>query len=224
VRRVYVVAALLLGVVLVGVALTRVTRGDHSDAIPAATQPQPTVDPSGVDEGSGSAGIEAARLTAVRAVALTGDVVRAGPISRRELIASFTTARYGSTLARLTSDAVNAMLLELGNRDADPASLAVVEQPITASAAATASGIRVRVWSVLVVAVQGAGPGRQVWRTTSLDMVDAGDRWLVDGWSSTIGPSPAPPPEGVFDDADAFVEPLGWPPAGPSVSVAVGAE
>jgi hypothetical protein len=44
-------------------------------------------------------------------------------------------------------------------------------------------------------------------------MVEVDGRWLVDGWSSTPGPSPAPPAEGAFDDAEAFVEPLSWPPA-----------
>jgi hypothetical protein len=105
------------------------------------------------------------------------------------------------------------MLLELGERDADVASLAVIERPITATAVPIVDGVEVRVWSVLVVAVPGVGPGRQVWRTVTLQMVDHGGRWLVDGWTSTPGPSPAPPAEGAFDDAEAFVEPLSWPPA-----------
>ena len=73
----------------------------------------------------------------------------------------------------------------------------MIEQPITATVEATATGAQVRVWSVLVVAAPGVGPGRQVWRTVTLDMVDAGGRWLVDGWTSTPGPSPAPPAEGA---------------------------
>ena len=147
------------------------------------------------------------------AVALADDVARAGFISRRELIESFTTTSYGPTLANETSEAVTAMLLDLGERDVDPADLHVVEQPISASAERTADGVRVNVWSVLVVAVPGTGPGRQAWRTVTLDMVQVGTRWLVDHWSSAPGPTPSPAAEAAFDDAKAFVEPLGWPSA-----------
>ena len=96
----------------------------------------------------------------------------------------------------------------------------MLEQPITATVEATSTGAQVRVWSVLVVAAPGVGPGRQVWRTVTLDMVEAGGRWLVDGWASTPGPSPAPPAEGAYDDAAAFVEPLSWPPASPTSATA----
>src|SRR5262245_43220285 len=88
------------------------------------------------DEG----GLEAAREAGVRAVGLTGTVVQAGFISRRELIGSFTTADYGPRLADETSASVNAMLVELGERDADVGSLAVIEQPVTATAQPTPSG------------------------------------------------------------------------------------
>ena len=67
----------------------------------------------------------------------------------------------------------------------------------------------VRVWSVLVVAAPGAGRARQVWRTVTLDLVDASTGvWLVDGWASTPGPTPAPPPEAPIVDAAAIVAPL----------------
>ena len=73
-----------------------------------------------VRRGGTSGGIvEPARRAAIRAVAMTGEVVRAGFISRRELIESFTTPGFGPTLAASTSEAVTAMLLELGERDAD---------------------------------------------------------------------------------------------------------
>ncbi|MDO8392453.1 MAG: hypothetical protein Q7V57_18420 [Actinomycetota bacterium] len=151
------------------------------------------------------------------AVSLTDEVARAGFISRRELIESFTTPAYGPKLADETSSAVNAMLLELGQRQTDPSALYVVEQPITARAEANGNGVRVEVWSVLVVAVPGTGPGRQVWRTVTLDMVKVGGRWLVGRWVSTPGPTPSPSAEGAFDDARAFVEPIGWPAATSSV-------
>jgi hypothetical protein len=73
--------------------------------------------------------------------------------------------------------------------------------------------VRVRVWSVLVVAVTGGGPGREVWRTVTLEMVGSDRGWLVDRWTSTPGPTPAPPAEGAFDDAAAVAETLAWPAA-----------
>ena len=211
-RRLTVFLAVLAAVAAIGVVVIRI--GSHestasTDAVVDDHQPQlPPAEPSD--------GIEDARFAAVAAVALTDDVARAGFISRRELIESFTTPSYGPTLADETSAAVTAMLLDLGERDVNPADLHVVEQPISARAEVTASGVRVEVWSVLVVAVPGTGPGRQVWRTVTLDMVQSGRRWLVDRWSSVPGPTPSPAAEAAFDDAKAFVEPLGWPPASSS--------
>jgi hypothetical protein len=213
-RRAALVVAVLVAVAAIG-ALVAWAGGERSSSHePAAVAHAAAADHSaGAPVLSSNADVAAARAAAVRAVAMTGDVVRAGFISRRELIGSFTTPGYGPTLADETSEAVDAMLLELGERNADTANLAVVEQPVTATADATATGVRVRVWSVLVIAAPRVGPGRQVWRTVTLDMVKAAGRWLVDGWASTPGPSPAPPAEGSFDDAAAFVEPLGWPSA-----------
>ena len=45
---------------------------------------------------------------------------------------------------------------------------------------------------MLVVAAPGVGPGREAWRTVTVDMVEAGGRWLVDGWASSPGPSAGP--------------------------------
>ena len=148
--------------------------------------------------------VEPARRAAIRAVAMTGEVVRAGFISRRELIESFTTPGFGPTLAASTSEAVTAMLLELGERDAD------VSDAGRAGAADHGHrrgdirpGAQVRVWSVLVVAAPGVGPGRQVWRTVTLDMVErrralAGGRLDVDAGSEPRprrpkAPSTTPP-------------------------------
>ena len=105
------------------------------------------------------------------------------------------------------------MLLELGERNADASKMAVLEQPLTAAAERTPTGARVMVWSVLVVAVPGVGPGRQVWRTVTLAMVDVDGRWLVDNWASTAGPTPSPAAEAAFDDATVVADALGWEPA-----------
>jgi hypothetical protein len=210
VRRIAVVVVALVFVAVVGALLAR--RGGDA-ASPSVPGPAASVRGSLNTSPAARADVAAARAAAVRAVGLTDDVVRAGFISRRELVESFTTDDYGPTLADETSNAVNATLVELGQRDADVASLSLVEQPVTATAEPMAGGVRVRVWSVLVIAAPGAGPGREVWRTVTLDMVASERGWLVDRWTSTPGPSPAPPAEGSFDDAAALVEPLGWPAA-----------
>jgi hypothetical protein len=215
-RRLVVVFALLAVLAIAGTVVSRLGAG-HSRANAASTS---TVSDQLPDDGSTSAStasaagdIDAARRAGIAAVSLTDEVVKAGFISRRELIGSFTTIGYGSRLADETSQAVTAMLLELGERDADTSKMAVLEQPITATAQRTPAGARVMVWSVLVVAVPGVGPGRQVWRTVTLEMVDVDGRWLVDNWASTPGPTPAPAAEAAFDDATVVAGPLGWKPA-----------
>jgi hypothetical protein len=217
-RRVLLLFGALAVAAAVGVLVARSRSGGdgstRTDSSARPAVPMARDDPGPVaGDGTLGADLAAARSSAIRAVALTGDVVRAGFISRRVLIASFTTPVFGPTLADKTSQGVDAMLLELGERDVDTSKLAVVEQPLTATAETTTAGVRVRVWSVLVIAAPGAGPGRQVWRTVTVDMVDMAGRWLVDGWSSTPGPTPTPPAAGSFDDASAFVEPLAWPAA-----------
>jgi hypothetical protein len=214
VPRIAAAVAAIVAVAATGAVLARA--GDAGHPADGAVAPSAFVDRTTSGEAgdpSAVVDLDSARAAAIRAVARTGEAAQAGFISRRELIESFTTPQFAPTLAQATSDAVNAMLLELGERDADVASLAVIERPITATAVPIVDGVEVRVWSVLVVAVPGVGPGRQVWRTVTLQMVDDGGRWLVDGWTSTPGPSPAPPAEGAFDDAEAFVETLSWPPA-----------
>jgi hypothetical protein len=208
-RRLVVVAAVLLALAVVGVVVAHRGGGQSTPMSAPASRGgarAATVEPPGPD-------IAAARDAAVRVVGLTGAVVRAGLISRRELIESVTTPRFGPTLADETSSALEAMLLELGERDVDTSQLAVAEQPLTASATPAGTAVRVRVWSVLVIAAPGAGTGRQVWRTVTLDMNEIAGRWLVDGWSSTPGPTPAPVPEAAFDDAAVVAVPLGWPVA-----------
>jgi hypothetical protein len=204
-RRVGVVVAVLIVAIVAGLLVGRRGAGGPApaDAVAAHDGGSPAGGPAKPDLG-------AARAAAVRAVSLTGRVVRAGLISRRDLILSVSTAGFGPRLADETSQAVDAMLLELGERDVDTAMLAVVEQPVTATAETNGGGVRVRVWSVLVVAAPGAGPARQVWRTVTLEMVDVDARWLVNGWSSTPGPTPAPAPETRFDDASVLIGPLGW--------------
>ena len=122
-RRLTVFLAVLAAVAVIGVVVMRIDSHESTastDAVVDDHQPKlPPAEPS--DD------IEEARSAAVTAVALTDEVARAGFISRRELIESFTTPSYGPTLADETSAAVTAMLLDLGERDVNPADLHVVE-------------------------------------------------------------------------------------------------
>lgn len=160
-----------------------------------------------------------AQASAVAVVASTGDVVAAGFISRRELVESFCTERFGPAFASESGRAIDAMLLELGARDVERSDLAVVEEPVSATSTATATGVQVRVWSVLVVAAPGAGPARQVWRTVTVDMVEVDGRWLVDGWVSRFGPTPAAPAEAPIDAAEPVAVVLGWDRTQPMAGV-----
>jgi hypothetical protein len=200
VRRIAVAVGLLAIVGLIGVLVTRV--GDAEPAPPSAASvppagPEPTVSPAPSAVLMPSVDVDGARVRAIEVVASTGEVVRAGLISRRELIESFTTDRFGELLASDTSAQVNAMLAELGARGIDASQLQVVEQPITATATTVGTGVRVVVWSVLVVTAPGTGVARQVWRTVTVDLVDVDDVWLVDGWASTPGPTPALAPDAI---------------------------
>lgn len=220
-NRVTIAGCALAGVMTVGVVVSRVASGSSPEPASSSAQVQPAVDqvnaaaPTTSVEGSAAVmKLDGARRAAIAVVARTGEVVAAGFISRRELIESFTTPNFGPVLVDETSRSVNAMLVELGSRNLDSSQLKVREQPITAAVSAVGDRARVQVWSVLIVAAPGAGPGRQVWRTVTLAMVDRDGLWLVDGWTSTPGPTPAPPAEGAVDAAEVVAVPLGWEPVG----------
>ena len=157
--------------------------------------------------------VAGARQAAINAVALTDEVVEAGFISRRDLIDGFATSALAPRLADETGAEVNALLVELGDRDADVKTLRLIEQPLSARTTEVGDVVRVDVWSLLVIAAPGTGPARQAWRTVTLDMVLVDGRWLVSEWQSQPGPTPAPAVEASFDDASTVGEMLGWEPA-----------
>lgn len=150
---------------------------------------------------------EDAALDVVRSL---GKVARAGFISRRELVQSFTTDGFGSEFASETGQQVDTLLMELGARGVDDEGLVMYEQPITVTSTRSADGVQVQTWSVMIVSVPDLGPARQLWRTITLDMVEVDGVWLLDGWESEIGPTPAPPAEGLIDTADSVGEVLAW--------------
>lgn len=211
-RRTVLVVVVLGVLVAAGVIATRTSRtgtpaalgAPSNSAVGEVVAPVVTV---AVDD------VEAARAAAVAAVGLTGSIIDAGLISRRDLVASIATPAYGPFLVDDTSMSVESMLAELGARHIDQRDLRVGEYPLTAAATVEGAGVRVRVWSVMVIAAPGTGPARQVWRTVTVLMVDVEGRWLVDEWVSVFGPTPAPAVEVAFDDPGAVGAPMSWPPA-----------
>ena len=218
-RRVLAVVGVLGVVAAVGLVVSRAARAHGASsgggASPVAAAAAPPSAPS-APRGNAVSPVDvgAARQAAVAAVARTGEVVAAGMFSRGDLIATFATPTYAPVLASKTTAQVNVFLVALGASGVDPSTVALVEAPITASAKPTAGGVRVELCTVLVAAVAAAGVAREAWRTVTVDMVDLGGRWLVDGWSSAPGPAPVPAAEGVFGDADAVRERLAWPAGG----------
>ena len=216
-RRAVIGVSVVAALAVAGVAMTRMGR-DHTRvrqdrAVPVSPSPSVAQTP---DAGRAVLSVpsdESARRAAVAAVAMTPAVFAAGFISRRDLIAGMATPRYAPQLADATSRQVNDLLVELGRRTPDVSGLSVVEEPVTASVQVTGPRGTARVWSVLVIVVPGAGPGRQLWRTTTVELELVDGRWLVDGWSSTPGPSPAPAAEGSFEDARELAPVMAWPSA-----------
>jgi hypothetical protein len=160
--------------------------------------------------------LETARVVALRAVAMTGQVATAGFTARADLIASFATADFAPVLLDRTNEQMRDLAQEFVGQGIGLSSLRAVETPLTATAVDTDSGARVTVWSVLVIAVTDEGPARQLWRTVTLDLVESESEsegegtWRVSAWDSLPGPTPLPPTDAMFDDGPAFDGPLSW--------------
>ena len=145
-----------------------------------------------------------AERAAVRAVAMTGEVVRAGLTSRGDVIRTFATPEYAAELLETTNTQLRTLTADLVKRGISLDQLQVVETPITVDATVGEGFVVAWVWSVTVVVAPGMGTARQIWRTIQIELVPEGDRWLVNDWSVDPGPTPVPDPEASFDDARRF--------------------
>ncbi|MCU1366243.1 MAG: hypothetical protein JWL72_1425 [Ilumatobacteraceae bacterium] len=210
-RKLTIAIALLVAVAVIGTVAMRIgkTGPDHSSRSASGSNLAAEPNTASTDAAAGSE-LAAARQAAIDAVAATPAVVKAGFISRRDLIASFATASYAPQLADDTSAQMDELLVQVGQDDVDAGSMELAERPITAAATTTPDGVQVQVWSVLIIAVPGTGPARQVWRTVTVQMRLDGGRWLVDDWKSTLGPTPSPAADATFEDASTFTGPLEW--------------
>ena len=209
-RRPALAVVAILAVVFTRTAGTLVRTGRHhptTAAVPAggvALPPAAAASSPPVATGSDVGG---ARAAAIVAVASTPAVLRAGPLSRRDLIAGFTTERFTGELTARSNDQARSLLVGPGVD-----TLAVVEVPITATASIVSDGsVSVRVWSVFAIAVS-LTLAREVWRTTTVTMRLEAGRWRVDGWLSSVGPTPAQPVDpGGFAGYREFTQVASWP-------------
>src|SRR5690349_4026087 len=108
-RRWFVIGALILSVLAIGVV---VSRSGGGSSVGAERSFGPGYGSSFASEGTSvasAANLAAARRAGMAAVALTGEVAAAGYISRRDLIGTFATPEFGSRLADTTSDQLRAL-------------------------------------------------------------------------------------------------------------------
>jgi hypothetical protein len=215
VARAAVVVAVFAAAGLVGAVLSRI--GDDRPASAPTPETGQWSQPNVVVAGrvaDSAVDVEEATRAALVAVGSTGEVVRAGMFTRADVIGGLATEAYAPVLASETTQQVNAFLLGLGEAGVDPSQLRVLEAPVTWRATAEPDGsVMVEVWSVLAVSVRGTSTARQAWRTVTVTMRLVEGRWLVDGWASRSGPTPALPPEAAIDDRSDVDLPLSWSPA-----------
>jgi hypothetical protein len=193
-----------------GSSPVREHRGASSVAVTDAS-PGPGTVVNGVPQGwpHDATGARAAAISAVR---LTGDIARAGFISRTDMIKAVATARYGPTLAADSAAQLDEMTGDLDDAGVTANSVVFSELPLTAQlVTADDSRCRVAVWSVLVIAVPGQGAPRQAWRTVTVDLAWENRDWRIDGWTARTGPTPALATEAPIASVDELVEVAGWP-------------
>ncbi|MGH9228923.1 MAG: hypothetical protein ACRD07_09375 [Acidimicrobiales bacterium] len=190
--------------------------GEHRDAATIAitdASPGPGTVVDGVPQGW-SHNPAGARGAAISAVRLTGDIARAGFISRTDMIQALATGRYGPALAADSAAQLDEMTGELDDAGVTRGSVVFSELPLTAHVVtADDSRCRVEVWSVLVIAVPGRGAPRQAWRTVTVDLAWEDHDWRIDGWAALPGPTPALATEAPIASVDELVDVAGWPAA-----------
>lgn len=149
------------------------------------------IDTAQVAAADGPVDSSGARDAAVAAVESMGRVVAAGRLGRRSLVAEFSTEGFFPVFI----DATNASLQDL---DVAASSGVSVSEWVLRSTVSVADDDRVvvRVWSLSVIEVDG--DVRAMWRTVELVMRLVGEVWLVDGWESFDGPTPAPGASALF--------------------------
>lgn len=133
-----------------------------------------------------------ARDAAVSAVSVSGEVARAGFVTRADMIATLATKQYAPTLLRTSESQLDTVLGDLAADGLTPQQVVFRELPLTVHIDEfSGDSARVRVWSVVVAGADGRGAPRQLWRTVTVQLAWEDGDWRVDGWASAAGPTPA---------------------------------
>jgi hypothetical protein len=158
---------------------------------------------------------EGARAAAIAYVALSGEVARAGFITRADLIGSLATPEFRGQLEADTTEQLDETFEALLEEGVSPGQLVWSELPLTARVVASDEGsAQVEVWSVVVIGIPTTDSvPRQTWRTVTVDLTWSNGDWLVSGWSASPGPTPALGPDAVIDPLDALATVASWPRA-----------
>lgn len=185
-----------------------------SSSSPAATD---TIDRTSPPEGHDDAvrrqvsEAEGAVEASLDAVRYSGEVARAGFVTRRDLISRIATDRFAPTLAAESATELAGVERELTEAGVVVGDLVWAEIPLRATSTPISPGrLQVGVWSVLVFGVPGFGAPRQAWRTSELEMEWVDGRWLVDAWTSREGPTPALAPSAMVSDLPSIEHVLAW--------------
>lgn len=146
---------------------------------------------------------------------LTGEIARAGFITRGDMIDALATRRFALELAMTTERQLAELADALGEVAFLPPEVSWAEVALTARLVEADDRVaRVEVWSVLVVASPDVGVPRQAWRTVTIDLSWEDGDWRVDGWATTPGPTPALAAAVVVSDGGEVAAVADWPPAG----------
>ena len=154
-----------------------------------------------------------ARAAAVAYVGLSGKVVLAGFVTRRDLITAMATPEFAAELEAETTEQLAAMSDDLTEAGVSLTEGVWTEIPLTAHVtSADAGAAEVEVWSVTIVGLPevDAVP-RQSWRTVTVGLEWVEGDWRVSGWDATSGPTPALGPAPSIDTVEDLAEVTGWP-------------
>ena len=161
-----------------------------------------------------------ARAAALAYVALSGEVARAGFITRGDLIGSLATPEFRRELEAETVEQLDGTLEDLLDEGVSPGQLLWSELPLTARVVASDEDTaQVEVWSVVVIGIPTTDSvPRQTWRTVTVELAWIESDWLVSGWSAAPGPTPALGPDAVIDPLDELTTVTSWPGANEGAS------
>lgn len=207
-------------VVVMGVVAAGCSSTPQPVALTATLPPESTVaelGPRAVEHGvpvGWSRDAEGARAAATSAVELTGELVAAGFITRRDMIGVLASQRYAPTLAADSAVQLREMLGELADDGVTASAVLWRELPLTAEIVEIDDAAAlVQVWAVLVAGAPGRGTPRQAWRTVTVSLVWERDDWRVDDWAATAGPTPALANNAPIATLDELADVTAWPAA-----------